>query len=69
MLTLYARYRDDELLALQEHCLYFCYYQYDKDALYSDRCTNCERRRVCKDLTRLAYHCEALLNARSSVHC
>ena len=69
MLTLYARYRDDELRALQAHCLDFCVYQYDKDALYSNRCTDCEKRRVCKDLTSLAHHCETLINSRKSAHC
>ena len=69
MLTLYARYRNDELRELQAHCFDFCVYQYDKDALYSDRCANCERRRVCKDLTNLAHHCETLINSRKSEHC
>ena len=69
MLTLYARYRNDELRELQAHCLDFCTYQYDKDFLYSNRCVNCERRRVCKDLTSLAYHCETLINSRKSTHC
>ena len=68
MLTLYARYRDDELRALQGLCLDFCCYQYDKDALYY-KCANCERRHVCKDLTSLAHHCETLINSRKSVHC
>lgn len=38
MLTLYARYRDDELRALQAHCLDFCAYQYDKGDPYRYRC-------------------------------
>ena len=65
MLTLYARYRNDELRELQAHCLDFCSYQYDKDALYSGKCANCEKRRVCKDLTNLARHCEILINSRT----
>ena len=69
MLTLYARYRDEELRALQAHCLNFCYYQYDKGALYFGRCANCEKRRICKDLTNLAHHCETLINSCKSVHC
>lgn len=69
MLTLYARYRNDELRVLQSNCLDFCVYQYDKNALYSDRCANCERHRICKDLTSLAYHCETLINSRKSEHC
>lgn len=69
MLTLYARYRDDELRALQAHCLDFCPYQYDKGALYSDICANCEQRRVCKDLINLAHHCETHINSRKSAHC
>ena len=69
MLTLYARYRNDELRKLQEHCLDFCIYQEDEDRPYSVVCTNCEKRRVCKDLTSLAYHCETLINSRKSEHC
>lgn len=69
MLTLYARYRDDELRALQSHCLDFCAYQYDKGDPYRYRRENCEKRRVCKDLTSLAYHCETLINYRKSAHC
>ena len=69
MLILYARYRDDELRALQAHCLDFCIYQKDEDNRYSDRCANCEKRRVCKDLTSLAYYCETLINSRKSAHC
>lgn len=69
MLTLYARYRNDELRALQAHCLNFCFYQYDKNALYSDRCANCKKRRVCKDLINLACHCITLINSRKSAHC
>ena len=69
MLTLYARYRDDELRALQAYCLDFCVYQYDKDALYFGRCTNCKTRRVCKDLISLAHHCETKINTRKSAHC
>lgn len=69
MLTLYARYRDDELSALQEYCLDFCIYQEDEDRAYPDICANCERRRVCKDLTSLAHHCETLINSRKSAHC
>ena len=69
MLTLYARYNNDELRALQAHCLDFCVYQYDKDSPYSYLCADCEKRRVCKDLTSLAYHCETLINSRKSAHC
>ena len=69
MLTLYARYSNDELRALQERCRGFCFYQDDKDALYSNRCVNCEKRRVCKDLASLAHHCETLINSRKSAHC
>ena len=69
MLTLYARYNNDELRALQGLCLDFCCYQYDKDSLYSEICVNCERRNVCKDLTSLARHCETLINSRKSAHC
>lgn len=69
MLTLYARYRNDELRALQEHCLDFCIYQEDEDRPYSVVCANCEKRRVCKDLTSLAYHCETLINSRKCRHC
>ena len=43
MLTLYARYNNDELRALQGFCLDFCCHQYDKDSLYSDICANCEK--------------------------
>lgn len=69
MLTLYAQYSKYELRVLQALCLDFCYYQYAKDSIYSDRCANCERRRVCKGLTNLAHHCETLINSRKSAHC
>lgn len=69
MLTLYARYRNDELRALQAHCLDFCVFQEDEDRAYSVTCVNCEKRRVCKDLTSLAHHCETLINSRKSAHC
>ena len=69
MLTLYARYRDDELRALQAHCLDFCWYKYDNDDRYSYKCANCKTRHVCKDLTSLARHCETLINSRKSAHC
>ena len=69
MLTLYARYRDDELRELQAHCLDFCAYQYDRKAISGEIWANCEKRRVCKDLTSLAYHCETLINSRKSAHC
>ena len=69
MLTLYARFSNDELRELKAHCLDFCAYQHDKDVLYSDICVNCEKYRVCKDLTSLAYHCETLINSRKSAHC
>ena len=69
MLTLYARYRDDELRDLQAHCLDFCVFQEDRDRTYRATCANCEKRRVCKDLTSLAYHCETLINSRKSAHC
>ena len=69
MLTLYARYRNDELRSLQGHCLDFCIYQEDEDNPYSYICADCERRRVCKDLTNLAHHCETLINSRKSAHC
>ena len=51
MLTLYARYRDDELRALQAHCLDFCPFQYDKYSLFSDKCANCENVACAKTLT------------------
>ena len=69
MLTLYARYRNDELRELQAHCLDFCIFQEDEDRTYCVTCANCEKRRVCKDLTSLAYHCETLINSRKSGHC
>ena len=69
MLTLYARYRNDELRELQAHCLDFCIYQEDEDRPYAVVCANCEKRRVCKDLTSLAYYCETLINSRKSAHC
>lgn len=69
MLTLYARYRNDELCELQAQCLDFCIYQEDEDNPYSYICANCEKRRVCKDFTNLACHCETLINSRKSVHC
>lgn len=69
MLTLYARYRNDELRELQAHCLNFCIYQEEEYSHYSVICANCEKRRVCKDLTNLAYHCETLINSRKSTHC
>ena len=65
MLTLYARFTDEELRALQAHCLDYCYHQYN-----SKTCNlNCYTRRVCKDLTKLAAHCETLINRRKSEHC
>lgn len=69
MLTLYARYSMYELRALQAHCLDFCIYQHDKDKPYSVRCTNCPRRRVCKDFISLAHYCETLINSRKFKHC
>ena len=69
MLTLYARYSNDELRALQALCLDFCIYLEDEDRPYSVVCSNCERRRVCKDLINLAHHCETLINSRKSAHC
>ena len=69
MLTLYARYRNEELRALQAHCLDFCVFQEDEDRHYCVTCVNCEKRRVCKDLTSLAYHCETIINSRKSEHC
>lgn len=50
MLTLYARYRNDELRELQAHCLDFCVHQYDKNALYSNRCANCKNVASAKTL-------------------
>lgn len=69
MITLYAHYSDYELRSLLSHCLDFCFYQYGKDIPYSVRCSNCARRRVCKDLTSLANYCETLINFRKSEHC
>lgn len=69
MLTLYSRF-NDELRSLAAHCLDFCYTQYDMPEQYdSDKCAKCLSRRVCKDLTRLAEHCETLINRRKSAHC
>lgn len=70
MLTFYVQYSKYELRVLRELCLDFCIYQYEEDTPpYSDICADCERRRVCKDLTNLAHHCETLINSRKSAHC
>lgn len=70
MLTLYARYNEEELRALQVHCLDFCYCQYDVPEQYNSvKCAKCLTHRVCKDLFNLAAHCETLINRRKSTHC
>lgn len=67
MLTLYARYSEDELRSLAAHCFDFCPYQYLGET--SPACHECPHYRVCQDLTKLGRHCETLINHRKSTHC
>lgn len=65
MLTLYARFNDDELREIAGHCRDFCYLRGDP----SVSCTECKLKRPCKDFANLADHCQTLINRRKSAHC
>lgn len=62
MLTLYNRHNKNELLEIAKHCKNFCTGQ-KTPSLCSP---NCELRRVCKEFTQLAEHCEVRIANQNS---
>lgn len=62
MLTLYNRHKRDELIAIADHCRSFCDGQHSP-ALCEPTCT---LRRVCKEFTQLAEHCEVRMGIQNS---